>query len=299
MSYDSASEKSPSYFIKKSASNRLEGHFLMLKVYADETGTHDDADVVILSGLIETPVYWESFNRRWKGILDRAGAKYFHYREFRECANIKPSAPYYGWPISKRKKFIFKLAMLVGESAVPTGGMYPTTHNKKIGINNKPFDSAIDAFYRSTLVTLDSHWRNYTGQVLFVFDKSNNRKWTEPLIEIHRKFMDKDPRIEDIEFEDDKNPSHLALQAADLSAIHLRNETREYVAAGGGIFDMGIIDFIVSKNIDPQFRSVPKEMVAKIIGDMRKDEALKRRNGFTGAYIPIKHFDFKKYGYPK
>jgi hypothetical protein len=32
---------------------------------------------------------------------------------------------------------------------------------------------------------------------------------------------------------------------------------------------------------------------------MREHEALKRRDGFKGAYIPIKHFDFEKYGYKK
>lgn len=270
---------------------------MTLIVYADETGTHDDADVVALSGLIESREYWKAFNRKWKAVLDNYDAEYFHYREFRKNANTRPGDPYYGWPDEKRRHFMFRLATLVGDSAVPTGGSYPTEYNKKIGINNKPFDATISAFYGSTLTMLNLHWPNYEGRVSFIFDKCNRKEWTGPLVAVHENFKGKDPRIGPISFEDDKDPCHLALQAADLSAIHLRNHSRGYVEASGDIFDIGIIDFIISKNMDVQFRNLPKDKINKLHNEMKADEALQRRNGFTGPYIPLKHFDFEKHGY--
>ena len=144
-------EKSISIPFREWASNFSEGLFVMLKVYADETGTHDGADVVALAGLIETPAYWEKFNRRWKGVLDKSRAKYFHYREFRECANTKTGDPYYGWSSKKRRKFILRLAMLIGDSAVPCGGSYPIKQRENLGIINNPYEKTIRAFYESTI----------------------------------------------------------------------------------------------------------------------------------------------------
>lgn len=115
--------------------------------------------------------------------------------------------------------------------------------------------------------------------------------------EIHDLAKAKDPRIGGILFEDDEDPFHIALQGADLSAIHLIYSTRGYIEAGGGVFNMGILDFIVSKNLHVDFRNLPKEKTKKLIDNMRYDEALQRRHGFTGPYVPLNHFDFKKYGY--
>lgn len=66
----------------------------------------------------------------WQAVLDNYTAKFFHYREFRKDANTKPGDPYYGWSDEKRRNFLFRLAMLVGESAVPLGGAYPVEHKK-------------------------------------------------------------------------------------------------------------------------------------------------------------------------
>jgi hypothetical protein len=46
------------------ASNFSEGIFVMLKAYADETGTHKGADMIALAGLIESREYWKKSNRK-------------------------------------------------------------------------------------------------------------------------------------------------------------------------------------------------------------------------------------------
>jgi hypothetical protein len=300
-------EKSTSISFREWTSNFSEGLFVMLKAYADETGTHKGADMIALAGLIESRDYWEKFNRKWEAVLDNYDADFFHYREFRKDANTKLGDPYYGWSDEKRRNFLFRLAMLVGESAVPLGGAYPVDHSKKIGLTHDPIDATIHAFYKSTFWVLDKHWPNYSGKVLFIFDDTSNKNWVGKIYAIHNSYKAKDSRIGGMAFENDKDKAHLALQAADFSTIHSRNNAREYIEAGGSpmgnqtgtMFDVGIIDFVVGKNIDPAFRNLPAKVTKKIIDNMREDEVLKRRNGFTGAYIPLKHFDFEKYGYKK
>jgi hypothetical protein len=133
------------------ASNFSEELFVMLKVYADETGTHDGADVIALSGLIESREYWQKFNGKWNAVLKNYDADYFHYREFRKDANATPGKPYYGWSDEKRRNFLFRLAMLVGESAVPTGSSYPAKYNQERGLHNDPIEATIRTFYQSAL----------------------------------------------------------------------------------------------------------------------------------------------------
>lgn len=136
---------------------------MMLKVYADESGTHDGADVLALSGIIDSKGHWDKFRLKWKAVLKKYGAENFHYRKFRRIANTNQGDPYYGWSDEKRTDFLFDLAMLVGESAVPTGGSYHFEENKKKGLTDNPIESTIWAFYKSTLIYLIRIGRNIGG----------------------------------------------------------------------------------------------------------------------------------------
>jgi hypothetical protein len=281
------------------ASNLSEGLYMIARVYGDESGTHDDADVVILSGLMQSPEYWDKFNLKWRAVLDNYGAKYFHYREFRADANTQPGDPYYGWSAEKRRHFVFKLALLVGDSAVPSGGAYAKERNAELGLKKVPFEETIRSFFESTIAMLNLHWRNQIEKVLFIFDDCKNRKWTGPIHKIHAEYKEKYPLIGGMAFEDDKDNKHLGLQAADLSTMLFRNGVRQYVETEGEHIDVGILDFIVTKNQDVMFRNLPAKKTQKLIDDMRGHEAWVRKKGFKGAYHPLKHFPFKQYGYQK
>ncbi|HEV2328533.1 MAG TPA: hypothetical protein VGY56_07070 [Verrucomicrobiae bacterium] len=111
--------------------------------------THDGADMIVLSGLIDSRGHWEKFGGRWRKILEKYDAPFFHYREFRKNANTKPDDPFYGWSDEKRRNFLFELAMLVGESAVPSGSVFPIEHNKRKGINCQ-----VKTRFRSILVLI-------------------------------------------------------------------------------------------------------------------------------------------------
>ena|ERR1700722_8850008 len=97
-----------------------------------------------------------------------------------------------------------------------------------------------------------------------------------------------------------KTPLHFGLQAADLSVMHFRNISREFIEKEGHLLEqVGIIDFLINKNVDVEFRMLPKDRIKKLINDMRTHESYVRKRGFKGTYFPLKEFPFKKYGYKK
>jgi hypothetical protein len=46
-----------------------EGLFIMLRAYFDDSGTHDDSEIVAVGGVIGTTAQWEQFERQWKALL--------------------------------------------------------------------------------------------------------------------------------------------------------------------------------------------------------------------------------------
>jgi hypothetical protein len=46
-----------------------EGLFVMLRAYFDDSGTHDDSEIVAVGGLIGTTKQWEDFEQRWSALL--------------------------------------------------------------------------------------------------------------------------------------------------------------------------------------------------------------------------------------
>jgi len=277
----------------------------MLKVFADESGIHGDADVAALGGLMESREYWMSFCHQWRRILRNYDAKYFHYREFRPDANKKPGAPYYGWCLEKRRNFLYRLAMLIGKSAVPVGGGYATERNQKLGIAKDPFEETISSFYESTLKLLSMHWPNYVGRVHFIFDDSTNKEWKRAIDAMHLKYKQMHSRIGLISFGDDKkDPECLPLQAADFSTMHYRDAVRQAVKLEGKpLRDLRLIDFIIQKNLDVQLRGLPDAAMTRLLSDMQTHEkmqtALWREQGNPQTYLPLKHFPFRDYGYKK
>jgi hypothetical protein len=304
MEIENHAKNQPLRLFEEWASNFSEGLFMTLKLYADESGIHSGAKVVVLAGLIESREYWQSFNHRWKGVLDNHAARYFHYREFRENAAAKQDSQYYGWSKEKRKNFIYRLAMLTGESAVPVGGGSRVERKFDSGANLNPFEQAIRNFYESTIKMLNLHWPKYDGKVLIILDNCDEKEWTGPLHQIHTEYKNKDSRIGGLSFEDDKDPLHCGLQAADLSTMHFRNGANQYIdTPEGELIDASLIDFIVHKNQDLDFRSLDKKKYEKLIFDIRDHEAtqtaLWRQQGIKKTYYPLENFPFEKYGYKK
>jgi len=117
---------------KEWASLFSETLFVFLQVYADESGTHATAPVTSVCGFIESPEKWETFRPKWKKVLDDFGADHFHFREFSSkdiCS--KPNGPYPNWSHSKRRAFLYRLALTASLVGVPIGGASNTQKRLK------------------------------------------------------------------------------------------------------------------------------------------------------------------------
>ena len=73
-------------FIEAFSSER---YFVIIKVYADESGTHDKtgrqkgSQVPVIAGYLASAEYWKSFNDNWQSVLKhkKYGVDYFHNKE--------------------------------------------------------------------------------------------------------------------------------------------------------------------------------------------------------------------------
>jgi hypothetical protein len=57
----------------------------MLTGYFDESGTHDDALVTSVAGIIATTEGWMAFDQAWTKVLAHWGLSYFHMKECAHC----------------------------------------------------------------------------------------------------------------------------------------------------------------------------------------------------------------------
>jgi Protein of unknown function (DUF3800) len=53
----------------------------MLQAYFDETGTHDQSELVAIVGLISTDEKWQAFDVEWRQLLSNVGIASFHATE--------------------------------------------------------------------------------------------------------------------------------------------------------------------------------------------------------------------------
>lgn len=93
--------------------------------YYDASGAHDNPDgqgnrspAVSVAGYLATPNQWQQFDKRWRGVLDEAGAPYFHATEF-----VARVGPYKGWPEEKRHKFSKDLVEVISGNVLYGVGM--------------------------------------------------------------------------------------------------------------------------------------------------------------------------------
>lgn len=279
---------------------------MILKIYADESGTNDvdgqepGSSVPILCGFIQTPDYWKGFCSQWKKILNDHRAPYFHFREFaNKHLYSKSSSPYYGWSYKKRDGFLYELALLASDSAIPMGGFFSAKRNRELNLEKNPFEVTIIKFFESLLTELDIHFPNYQGKVLLVLDSCEDEKWLAAINSIYASFAAKDERFGGLTFEDDKDPKHLPLQAADLYS-YVSRQLAEKVYEEGKIQPFRLLDFMLNRNMNPKMRNLNPIAWERLVRLMREDQ--KRQKALWASqgnprkqYYPEEHFPFEKY----
>lgn len=269
--------------------------FVFLQVYADESGTHAGAPIATVGGFVDSPENWEQFRPKWKTALNNFRTPYFHFREFASralCSDVQ--SPYYNWSHSKRRAFLYRLAFVASLVGVPIGGASNTKHRLK--------EEAIATFYDSLCATLDTHWPDYGGKVLIIFDGcKHNNEWRLALHTVHNLFRERDNRIGALTFEDDKDPKHTALQAADLMAYSFRQHAERHIAtAKGEDTILRVLNFILYRNIEPRLKVLNDKEWERVISCIQEDEKeLTKKWAKQGhperIYEPDKDFNFDKY----
>ena len=78
---------------------------IVLKIFMDETGTHDDATMVAVGGYISQPKHWRAWTKDWdaqkrKVPSGRRPIKVFHSTD---CANFR--GEFEGWEKERRDQY--------------------------------------------------------------------------------------------------------------------------------------------------------------------------------------------------
>jgi hypothetical protein len=280
----------------------------MLIVYADESGTNDPTGqergsaIPTVCGFVETADYWAQFRRKWKRMLDAYRALYFHFREFANKILLsRRTSPYYGWSDKKRDSFLYDLAFVASEQAVPAGGFYNAKIHHNLGLEGNPFENAVNLFFSDLRVALDDHWRGFPGKISLIFDRCESEQMLVPLNNAYRAFAKADRRIsEPLALADDKDPQHLPLQAADLYAYAARQYAERQMAHPGTEEPKRLLDFILNKNLYVARKMISRPAWAITVKLVRqhqlKQTAEWAKQGMPRkVYYPEQHFPFQDY----
>ncbi len=274
---------------------------VILRAYVDESYVNGKAKT--LCGFLARPEEWRSMGKKWKRVLDCYGAPYFHFREFNQrpeyCAEQNP---YRRWSAKQRHAFLYDLALVISESAIPIGS-YADLHQASAGDCVSREESLIRKLYSSVEIVLQRHWPDSRRKVDFVFDDTPETSWKSLVRQVHRE-MQKSSEVGSITFEDDKR--HSPLQAADLIAAIDRQNAERFCASGKTDKQPNrVLDWILTRNRFPRTKdTLSNSKWVKLVRSVMRDEQFKlRRWGRTGEqkrkyYVEI-DFDFEKHGYSK
>jgi hypothetical protein len=289
---------------EKWAAEFSERLFVILKVYFDESESFD-ADghpkVIVVGGYIAIKDEWRKFTDEWRAVLDRNGIKNFHFHQFHAKTDAVDN-PYHGWADEQRDEYFYDLAMVLSERLVPVGGNYDAKTHGELSILSDPIDSVFKMFFSDVQVAATEHWPQFTGgdfenKILFVFDRTTNRNWLVPLIHNHRLKGDLDSRFGGLSIENDEDPRHLGLQAADFYCGIFRQASEIFYTARQ-LVDYRIIDIIMSRHLREQSHpwSLAKLdpfkfriMIDYFREDLKRQKREWNKQGIKQVYYPLKH----------
>src|SRR5271163_4004853 len=83
------------------------GVLFMLHAYIDDSGTHDDAEVVSMGAFIASAEDWVGFELDWCAVLDREPVQAFHMSV---CEAAKPP---FDWEWARRASLIHDLRHVI------------------------------------------------------------------------------------------------------------------------------------------------------------------------------------------
>jgi hypothetical protein len=281
---------------------------VMLNVFADESGFHDNgygASVLVVSGYIASAEYWSKFSIEWEKTLIGYDVHCpFHFSQFTDTKRsdsrlTNPDNPYFGWDDERLDNYLYDLAKLASEEAIPLGGHCHKKKFREQGGAGSPAEIVFDAFFSNVQRALDDRFPNFKDTVGFVFHWNSDRTWRDAAFRSHDKFK-KDSRFGGLTFENEEK--FTPLQAADLIAGPFRqladkfyNENYPFIT----LQNHRIIDLALQRHHWPILSGVPQADFNRLIDFLRQDNKRQKSEwkakGIKQEYRPLLHFPFENH----
>jgi hypothetical protein len=218
----------------------LEGLFVNLQSFADESGTHDatgcahGSEVAVVAGFLSWKKDWGIFCQQWRDALDAYRVPVFHMSEFvaDERGPVDdPAWPYHGWSREKKDQFIRVLVRIARDNTLcGLGGLVSVRDYDRLvpaWIKDEvqhPYHFCFQLFFDCLLKQLKTWFQEpfpVGEQVAFFFDQQDEFK--EKALRTFdnvKALKDDEHRMGSIAFV--CKEKYVALQAADLAAYRMR-----------------------------------------------------------------------------
>ena len=277
--------------------SHLQGNiFVILQIYADESGTHHpkgdqpNSEVPVIAGYMAFRDEWKKFCPAWKAVLDRYDVQIFHAKDYHRRA-----VPYNAWDDVKYEHFKYALAEVAGRQ-VPIGGAFHIKENYKRNPNDAvyPYQYVIHNFFTDLHDALIE--RGYEAEkVSIIFDENSGKKWNSAIhdeIQVLRK-----DGIKIGEHTYGTDSALLPLQAADMSAhrsrelhfIQLEAQARSNASVR---IQPNVFDVMLNRNLRPKsgFQPVITKELTKEVAELSQKYSQVRR---ALMEIPNDYFGLK------
>src|ERR1700728_1201254 len=99
--------------------------FVILTSFFDESGTHGDAPVTVMAGVMATANQWRRFEGETAKLKRNYGFNVFHTKEFKDR-----KGEFSGWPNHKRISLLSELAEVANEKRIMESVMFSLSNQE-------------------------------------------------------------------------------------------------------------------------------------------------------------------------
>ena len=159
------------------------------------------------------------------------------------------------------------------------------------------YENALRLFFTQITLDVDQRWPGFKDKILFVFDQNRDSNWHAIVLGIYKEFCQKDARFDGLTFEDNRDPKHIPLQAADLSVYLYRQLFGSWIKSEKEeVPELRTLDLILRRNRDEKLRNLDPIHWGSFVDVMNADRlakaALWKRQGIKRIYYPAIDFPF-------
>jgi uncharacterized protein DUF3800 len=214
----------------------------MLTLYCDASGKAHE-ELIVVAGFLGFDSQWQSFEKKWKAVLDEYGIEYFHMREFAHSTGRFQSLK---GKEEKRKQLFGRLTQIISSHAnywvgacLPMDVYLRTDADFQLHEAFHPYPLCAMTCVQLIQLWMDAHHMLHT-QVNFVFESGDEHHGQ--LDAIIRKHVEAVPQ-----FKTKQEAS--ALQAADILAYELLKVHRQFFLNPLQLFERFRTSFTLFRNI--------------------------------------------------